>query len=290
MADRKGVFYAALAVVLWATLGVAFKLSLAELSSYSVTVWVAGLTTLLFLVAALLTDKAKILAKHFAEKPWFFVGTGIIGLCIQQYLYIKGYEMLPASVTVIIFYLYPLMMVALSALMYHEKLPATGLLCLALGFAGVIVVVSDGALSGISLWGVIITLIASLAWALFSVLIKHHKFDPIVGMFYFNLSGFMALLIISPLVGIQIPTTGAFATLFYIALFPTAIAFVAWDLALKSMPTRISANMALLTPFLSLLFIALVLHEKITPRQAAGACIIILSVYLTLRSANRRRR
>jgi drug/metabolite transporter (DMT)-like permease len=69
----------------------------------------------------------------------------------------------------------------------------------------------------------------------------------------------------------------------YLAVFPTAIAFVMWSRALKSEKTSTCSGIALLTPLLSLVLIAIFLKESITLAQVIGFAVIIISVFLNLK-------
>jgi len=65
-------------------------------------------------------------------------------------------------------------------------------------------------------------------------------------------------------------------------VFPTALAFILWNRALRMIPTGRSSNCALLVPILSLVCITLVLHERIAPLQAVGMAIVLGSVFLNV--------
>jgi drug/metabolite transporter (DMT)-like permease len=73
----------------------------------------------------------------------------------------------------------------------------------------------------------------------------------------------------------------------YLGIFPTAVAFILWNKALRMIPTGRSSNCALLVPILSLVFITIILKEQITLIQAVGMSIVLLSVFLNVRLAGR---
>ena len=286
--STKGKLYAFLAVALWATLGVGFKMAVTAFDSFSATILVGFFSTLFLFAYLFITKKATILWKVFKNNYWFFIFTGIIGLGIQQLLYLKGYSLLPASTTVILFYLYPLLMILLSALIYKEKTSLKSVLLVLFGFIGVIILISKGTLITIDLnTGVIITFLASLLWALFSVLIKNKKFDVDIGMFLFNLFGFLFLLLIAPFFGLHFPiNTLSWIGLLYLGVFPTAIAFLLWNKALCLSTTSTCSNIALLTPPLSMILIVLLLGETLFISQIVGLLFILTSVYFSLKIRN----
>ncbi len=282
--DKRGLVFALLTVFLWATLGAGLKLAVSRQDSFVVCVYIGFFATLALLIWLFIKGKASKIYAEFMKHPWFFILTGIIGLCLQQVFYLKGYQLLPASQVVIIFYLYPLLMVLLSWLFFKEHTSWKSVFFILIGFSGVYVLISKGTLLTIDLsLGVIVTLLAALSWALFSVLIKQKKFDIDVGMFLFNLFGFLSLVAIIPFFSFTLSVTfSEVLGMIYLAVFPTAIAFVLWNNALRALKTSICSNIALLTPLLSIIIIFLVLKEQIVMFQVIGLLLIVGSVFLTL--------
>jgi len=280
----KGTIYAAVAVLLFATLGTGFKLSVARLDGYVVAVYMGFFAVVSLLVNLLLTGKAGDILPEFHRKPLFFIVTGIIGLGIQQLLCIKSYEYLPAAQVVILTYSYPLMMIFLAWAVYRERTSPRSVGFVFLGFFGVYLLLSRGTFQQMDLnIGTVLSLACAFSFALFCVLIKHARFHIGVGMFLFNLFGLLFLLLLMPVYGfswrLSMPQL---LGLVYLGVFPTAVAFILWNKALQLCRTSHSSNFALLTPVLSLVCIAVVLGERIVPSQIAGMAIIGGSVFLNV--------
>jgi drug/metabolite transporter (DMT)-like permease len=159
-----------------------------------------------------------------------------------------------------------------------------------LGSGGVcLLVLSGGSLGDVQLsTGVAVALGTAFSFALFCVLIKHASFSITAGMFLFNLFGLLFLLTLLPFYLMQWhPDTGTMALLVYLGIFPTAAAFILWNRALRMIPTGRSSNCALMVPILSLVCIALVLKEHISVMQSIGMGIVLGSVFLNVRLAQR---
>ncbi len=282
---HKGIIYALFAVLLWSTLGLGFKLAVLDIDSFTVAIYVGIFATLALLVNIIIKQKLGLVFSILKKNYTFLILTGIMGLGIQQILYLKGYELLPASEVVTIFYLYPLIMVILSTLIYKEKTSLVSYLYILLGFLGVYVLVSKGDLFNFNFGiGIIVILLASFSWALFSVLIKHKEIDIDTSMFLFNLFGLLFLMIMIPVFGFHYQVSALGITgLMYLGIFPTAIAFVLWNNALRLTKTHVIANIALLTPLISLLLIALILKEQFHYSLLIGLAMIVGSVFLNLR-------
>jgi len=288
--SRKGTIYALLSVAMFATLGTGFKVAVNHLNSYSVVVWMGIFATLaLFLYLAAQRELYRI-ADEMRRRPFFFPLAGAVGLGIQQILCLRTYELIPASQAVILHYTYPLMMLVLARLIFREKSGWRAIACVLLGFGGVILLVlSGGSLGDVQLsTGVAVALGTAFSFALFCVLIKHASFSITAGMFLFNLFGLLFLLALLPFYPMQWhPDSKAMALLAYLGVFPTAAAFILWNRALRMIPTGRSSNCALMVPILSLVCIALVLKEQITGMQAVGMGIVLGSVFLNVRLAQR---
>ncbi len=284
----KGTLYALLAVAMFATLGTGFKIAVTRMNSYSVVVWIAIWATLALFCFLVCERRVRAIVSEFRQRPLFFPLAGVVGLGVQQFLCLKTYEYLPASQAVILHYTYPLMMLLLSRLLFREKSDWRALCCVALGFTGVFVLVSAGGdLGDVRLSvGVAVALGTAFSFALFCVLIKHASFSVTPGMFLLNLFGLLFLLCLLPVYSMQWVLSGTDMLLVaYLGIFPTAVAFILWNKALRMIPTGRSSNCALLVPILSLLFIAVVLKERIEIVQAFGMGIVLLSVFFNVRLA-----
>jgi len=288
--SSKGTIYALLAVAMFATLGTGFKLAVTRLNSYSVVVWMGVWATAALFAFLLREGRVRAIAAELRQRPLFFPLAGMVGLGVQQILCLRTYELIPASQAVILHYTYPLMMLLLSRLLFREKSGWRALCCVALGFVGVcVLVVSGGGLGDVRLsLGVAVALGTAFSFALFCVLIKHASFPVTAGMFLFNLFGLIFLLGLLPLYPMQWTVSLTdMLLLAYLGVFPTAVAFILWNKALRMIPTGRSSNCALMVPILSLVFISLVLKEQIAMMQAVGMAIVLASVFLNVRLVRR---
>ena len=288
--SARGTLYAMLAVFMFSTLGTGFKMAVTRMNSYSVVVWIGIWATVALFGFVVREQKVRALASELRQRPLFFPIAGAIGLGVQQILCLMTYDYIPASQAIILHYSYPLMMLPLSWLLFREKSGWKSISCVFLGFCGVAILVSAGSGFGnvrLSI-GVAIALGTALSFALFCVMIKHADFSVIPGMFLLNLFGLLFLLCLLPLYPMQWSLSRTDTLLSaYLGIFPTAVAFILWNKALRMVPTGRSSNCALLVPILSLVIIATVLKERIMPLQAVGSAIVLLSVFLNVRLSGR---
>jgi len=283
--SSKGTLYALIAVAMFSTLGTGFKVAVNHLDSYSVVIWMGIFSSLALFLYLAAQNQLRTVAAELRQRPIFFPLAGVIGLGVQQILCLRTYELIPASQAVILHYTYPLMMLVLARLLFRERSGWQAIMCVLLGFSGVcLLVVSGGTLGDVRLsGGIAVALGTAFSFALFCVLIKHARFSITAGMLLFNLFGLMFLLCLLPFYPMQwAPSVRVVFLLAYLGVFPTALAFILWNQALRMIPTGRSSNCALLVPILSLICIALVLKERVTALQALGMAIVLGSVFLNV--------
>ena len=74
-----------------------------------------------------------------------------------------------------------------------------------------------------------------------------------------------------------------FATVSILLWSTSAIGFTSWVMALEKGDTAKISNLAYITPFLSLIWIALILKEKISIFSIIGLIVIVLGIIIQLK-------
>lgn len=280
-----GVIYALITMLLWATLGIGLKTAVTRLDNFDATFHIGWLATLCLFLNILAKKKVGLAFREFQRQPVFFILAGILAFGVQQVIYLKAFAMQSAVQTVILYYIYPPMMVVLSIFIFREAFHRVAIVPLVVGFLGMIAVVTQGQLSGMHFgMGVLLVILAAACWAGFSVWTKHRSFDIETGMFLFSFFGMLFLACLVPVYGLRwreaLPLSGL---LVYLAVFPTAVAFLLWSNALRLIPTSQCAQIALMTPVFSTILIAIVLKEKIGLWHIVGLVCIVGAAWMSLR-------
>ena len=130
-----------------------------------------------------------------------------------------------------------------------------------------------------------------MLYGLFSVLNKKCDYDQNISMMVFWLVTAICSAIAGPLKEVWVPIRGLqWLGMLWIGIGSNAIAYLLWALALKGVEnTAVVANLAYLTPFLSVFFSAIFLKEEIRPR-AVLALVLIIGGILTQNLWESRRR
>jgi drug/metabolite transporter (DMT)-like permease len=281
----KAYLLALLTVLFWSTAATAFKIALHDLNYIQV---------LLIANSIALAAYSLILLFHSRRLPVFPLSGRSIALSALQgflnpfayYLIIfKVYSLLPAQIAQPANFIWPVVLMLLSAPLLKQPVRATGLFALIISFTGVLVLSSQGNLLHYRIKepaGIALALFSSVIWSLFWILSLKDKRDDVAKLFMSALFSlffiFMLALSTGNLTGYH--TKSVFAAI-YIGLFEMGITFVLWlkALGLSESTGRVS-NLVYLTPFVSLIFIHTILGEKIYYTSIIGLCLIVGGIFI----------
>ncbi len=282
--NKLSYIFAGLTILFWGTAATAFKLSLQHLNYMQLLAWASLFSTVILFVTLTITGKLGTL-KNIPKKE--FYRSAFLGFTnpFAYYLIVfKAYELLPAQVAQPLNFIWPLVLVVLSVPLLGQKLSGRSLLALLFSFLGVILISSQGKLDIFSQsnpLGVALALFSSIVWALYWILnLKAKQLDPIARLFLnFLFATFMAFALGSFFPNFWDINTKGLLGAAYIGCFEMGITFVLWlkALSLASSTARIG-NTIYLVPFVSLLFIGLILGEPIYFTTLAGLAIIVASI------------
>ena len=197
--------------------------------------------------------------------------------------YLLSVETLSVSLAVLVFYTYPLLVLAY-ALVRRELPPSAGLVALFAGaFAGLYLALSGDELR-LAPAGIAFAAAAS-AGAAFTFVCGARvapRMSPLLMTFWINAAG---LLLILPLaidrVALPVGAGGLIALLAATALYLVAI--LSQFAALARLPAARAAFLLNLEPVVSILLARLLLAEVLDPLQWSGVVLVISAVLLSLR-------
>ena len=196
----------------------------------------------------------------------------------------------PSGLAALIVAITPLWVMILDWLFYRERLSALGLAGIALGIAGIVVLLWPQLATGSNvgrreLFGAISLLFGSASWALGSVLSRHWKMsvDPLVASGYEMTASGLFNLILALVFGSFASSTwtarsvGAVA---YLIVFGSWIGFSAFIWLLGHVPTSKVATYAYVNPVIAVFLGWIVLGESVDRFVMAGTVVIVAAVAL----------
>jgi drug/metabolite transporter (DMT)-like permease len=162
---------------------------------------------------------------------------------------------------------------------------------LLLGLAGVVLLSGLGDSHGISVAGVIIILAAAAAWALGTIMASRVTIpsSPALASGMELITGGAALLVLAATAGelgslhLGQVSARSWLALGYLTVFGSIVAFSAYGIAVRSLPTATVATYAYVNPVIAVLLGSLILNERLTPATIAGGALIVGAVVLVVR-------
>ena len=198
-----------------------------------------------------------------------------------------------AGTAALVVALAPALTILLAAALGYERLTSRRLVGVALGFAGVAVVIAFGSGAEISLASVKgpgIVLGATLSFALYSVLLKplFPRYGAVALTAAASLVGTVALLPFaraSTVESVADASPKNLVLVLFLGLASTLGAYLAWTKVLEAIGPARSAIYINGVPPLAVLIAALTLGETITPWFAAGGALLVAGVVLAQRGS-----
>jgi len=281
--QTKAYIFALTAVLLWSTVATAFKLALAIYDFFQVLFISSGVATFFLFIILILQKKLSLLFQIPKKERQKLVIAGLLNPFLYYIILFKAYSLLPAQIAQSLNYTWPIVLVIFSLIAFHQKLKPKTAISFLLGFLGVLIISFKGQPSlppHTNFLGILLAIGSSLIWASFWIIKTTAKTDILVSLFVNFLIGFIAS-IATMFIFSSFPhyDNVSLAASIYAGLFEMGVTFLIWMLALKlsSSVAKIS-NLIFLSPFLSLIFISLILNEKILISTVTGLAVIIIGI------------
>ncbi len=222
---------------------------------------------------------------------------GLLGIVGMSVLLFHGQQSTTATNSAIIMQLNPIV-ICLLGLFIGEWLSARRVLGIAVALAGCLLALGVLTSRGVSidkahLTGDLYVLASACCWALYTVLGKGvvtrlGGFRATTWAMVFGAVELLVLYAVLPVPHVWPVSGGAWLVIVYLAIFPTAIAFVAWYEAMRHIPLALLNVMQYLTPPTTLLLAWLLLGERLTPGVWIGFALILAGVAIVGAADHRR--
>ena len=280
--------YALSAVLLWSTVASVFKLTLRHLDFLHlllISSWTAFLALFLVLAAQ---GKVTLLRRLTSRELLRSAGLGALNPYLYYLVLFKAYSLIPAQEALALNYTWPVVLVLLSVPLLGQRIGAGSVGAILVSFFGVVLIATRGDLSALGVshpLGSSLALGSSLIWASFWIFNLRDRRDPVLKLFLSF--GFGSLFILATVLlggGIRVSAWPGLLGGVYSGLFEMGLTFLLWLKALElSTTTARVSNLVFLAPFLSLVFIRVLVGETILPSTLAGLVLIVCGILLQQR-------
>lgn len=268
------------AVLLWSTVATAFKLTLEGLNYAQLLFYASIASAIVLFLFAYGESKDDVINIFKGEEIFKNIILGFFNPFLYYLVLFQAYSLLPAQEAQPLNYTWPIMISVFSVIFLGQKLSVKTIVGLALAFLGVVIIATRGDIFGLSfhnLLGVILAVGSSLIWAAFWTMSLIDKRKSSVKLFAAFLFGSVfTFIFVLAFESFHIPSVGYFFGAIYIGLFEMGITFFLWMKGLQLSTNKAkTSTLAYLSPFISLIFIALVLGETILFSSIIGLIFIV---------------
>ena len=276
------------ALVIWSSSFVAIKIAYETFPPIT-------LGAVRFVVATLILGALTLLPKNRIRLEKKDIGTvalsGLMGITLYAVLQNIAMQWTSASSATLIIASYPAITLLLESLIYKVKMNLFKIIGILIAIAGVVIlsyVRADTRQQG-ELLGVLLLLVAGIAWAFYNFLTKKvvNRYPSISLLFYQTLFGaiFMAPLALFERGDWAAPTALTFSMMLFLGLFCSVLAFLLYNNGLKKLPASSVTSMLNLVPIFGVFFSWVLLGEQVTLRKVIGGVVIIAGVMISARQS-----
>ncbi len=283
--QKQAYFYALGAVLAWSTVSTAFKLSLRHLTPLGLLLFASGAATIfLAAVNAFSRKPRKTLSSNWLRS----LPAGLLNPFLYYLMLFLAYDRLRAQEAQVLNYTWAIVLALLSVWLLKERFRLKDLLALLLSFLGVVIIATQGRVFQLQFedpLGSLLAVSTSLVWAFYWILNMKDERDAKDKLLLNFLVGTIATALYALIRG-KLNLGGLFTPeavigwgllgALYVGIFEMGLTFILWQKALDSSDNKASvSNLIFLTPFISLVFIALILNESIHTATLIGLVVII---------------
>lgn len=281
---KRNYLFAGLTVIIWATMATIVKLLLSDVPDLEV-LFVSSLFAFVFMTLMnLISGKMKRLKEYRVNDIIHMACLGFLGLFLYSSLYYKGIELLTSQEAGILNYLWPIIVVCFSCIILKERFTFRKILAMALSFTGVIVLVlgNSEARGRGEVIGVVLCIMAAVCYGLFSVLNKKAGYDQHILMMITWFVVMVSAFVLGSMTEHWVQISGMqWIGLIWLGVVIDAVAYLTWAIALnQTTDTAKIANLAYLTPFLSIVISAIVLKETVHISALVALLLIVGGIML----------
>lgn len=253
---QKGNSAGLIAITLWSTLAL-FTISTGAIPPFQLTFMTFSIAFAIGFIAWGVRGADRIMFSRLPKRVWLI---GIYGLFGYHFFYFLALKSAPALEANLINYLWPLLIVLLSAVLPNERLRwfhSVGAFC---GFIGVFLLIGG---TGISfsleyMQGYIYALVCAFVWSSYSVASRYFGSVPTLAVGAF--CGVTAVLSLGAHIVFEqtyFPSMSEMAYVIGMGIGPMGIAFFVWDYAMKQGDIKFVGSLSYATPLLSTLLLVL---------------------------------
>jgi drug/metabolite transporter (DMT)-like permease len=283
--QNKAYLFAGSAVLMWSTVGSAFKITLRYINPIQMLLYASVISVIVLLIILIKQKKLRLLT---SSSSWNIISSALNALLNPFLFYIVlfyAYDLLLTQEAMVLNFTWPITLTILSIFLLKQSIGWKSIVAILISFIGVIIIATKGDILSLSFsnpTGVALALGSTVIWSLFWIVNIRDKRDEVVKLFLNFFFGVFYILITCIILGIMVlPSWQAMIGISYIGIFEMGIAYVLWlkGLQLSSTTAKVS-NLIFLAPFISLIIINMTVGEPLLWSTLAGLVFITAGIVM----------
>lgn len=283
--QQRAYLFAILTILFWSTVATAFKIGLTHSGKIELVAFSTYTSFVILLIFVIAQKKWPVLKSYSTRQYFFSMIYGLINPFLYYFILFSAYSLLPAQIAQPVNMTWPIVLVILSSLVLRQKVSVRSYAALIISFAGVAVISFSGDFQKLQITnpkGVFLALLSAVVWSSYWILNLKDERDEEVKLLlnFFFASIFITIFCLIIGFNREITFKGIVSGI-YIGTFEMGLGFIFWLKALRlSKSTDKVSNLIFVTPFISLIFIHLILGEQIYLTTFAGLFLIITGIVI----------
>ncbi|BAU26025.1 EamA domain-containing membrane protein RarD [Aneurinibacillus soli] len=268
-------------LLMWGSLAATSKLLLKNLDSYQVLFYMYGIAVLVYAVILIVKVKPRELLTWTSKDFVLLILCGVFAF-LYDFLYIKALERLPAIEASMLNYLFPIFIVLFAIPINRERLDVYKVISIGLGFAGTVLLITKGKFTNISFTNVegdLMAIFAAVCWGLFTNLAKKNSKDIVISNIFITfVASILSICSLFTFSQFKVPTIADFSGFLWLSISNIILGFLIYIRALKYSSASLVASFTYFTPCVTVLFIILMVGERLTIVDFIAFLLICISV------------
>ena len=262
-----------------------------------------GISTVRWLIPALLLW---LLARQHIKRDWplirahwgIMLWLGLTGGALFTVLQYVGLQYTSALNVSVLNSLVPVLIIAAGTILFRDRIGAGQIAGIATSSAGVLIIIAQGQFETLRHlqfnWGDLIIIVNMMVFAIYAAYLRKrpqiHWLSYMFVLAVISSASTMPFFILESMAGNSFqPTLLTFAAIAYVSIFPSVLAFAAWNRGVELIGANRSGPYLHLIPIYTALLASTLLGEKLAAHHVIGFVLIISGVWLASRNASRPR-
>ena len=202
--------------------------------------------------------------------------------------YYQSFHFMDAGIASTILFVYPVMVAVIMAVFFKERVTVVAVIAIVMSLVGILLLYKGGPGATISVVGIILCVLSSLAYAVYIVVVNQSsiRMSSFKVTFYAMLVCEITLVLYSftsPELYLQfLPSPRAWFYVCWLSIVPTILSLVFMTIAVHSVGATPTAILGALEPLTAVTIGVLVFGETLTPRLVVGILFILFAVMMVV--------